>query len=134
MELPLQLRFLLLVQAVLVSSCCAEMRDEDRKIIVRLHNQLRNSVAMGRVGKLPQAADMQQLEYSQRLEELAFTPPTAYSRLGAKAVTSENTIDPARTCSPSQVPPIGPVPWTCGERSPLRSANSPRSDRTNPSQ
>lgn len=73
MVLPLPLRLLLLVQAVLVSIRCAEMRDGDRRAIVQLHNRIRNSVAMGNEGRWPPAADMLQMKYSHRLEDLART-------------------------------------------------------------
>ncbi|XP_077484579.1 venom allergen 5-like isoform X2 [Amblyomma americanum] len=71
------LRFALLVQQaallLFVIVRCAAMTDEERAAIVRLHNQIRNSVAMGKEKKWPPAADMQQMTYSRKLEKLAET-------------------------------------------------------------
>ncbi|XP_075548965.1 venom allergen 5-like isoform X2 [Dermacentor variabilis] len=73
----LQLRFVLLAQAaVLLLFCsirCAALNDEERASIVQLHNQIRNSVAMGKEKKWPAASDMLQMSYSLHLEELAKT-------------------------------------------------------------
>uniref|UniRef100_A0A224YBR6 Antigen 5 family member n=1 Tax=Rhipicephalus zambeziensis TaxID=60191 RepID=A0A224YBR6_9ACAR len=73
----LPLWFVVVVQAaallVLCSVRCAAMSDEERATIVQLHNEIRNSVALGKLNNWPAASDMQQMSYSNELEELAKT-------------------------------------------------------------
>ncbi|KAH8023828.1 hypothetical protein HPB51_018047 [Rhipicephalus microplus] len=57
--------FVVSVQAaallLLCSVRCAAMSDEERATIVQLHNEIRNSVALGQLNNWPAASDMQQM-------------------------------------------------------------------------
>ncbi|XP_040358610.1 peptidase inhibitor 16 [Ixodes scapularis] len=62
---------LLLTQLRLESARSAVLLEHERKIVVDMHNEFRDTVARGKARSWPPAADMLEMRYNTHLEELA---------------------------------------------------------------